>query len=110
MAVPGSVLSGRNRGSHRLLKDGARVVESARDILDDLGWMSADAGAGRGAGAPDSDPLLTRMEPGESYRLDELMVLTGVDAPRLLPRLMELELQGRVASTPTGTFSRTPAT
>ena len=38
MAVPGSVLSGRNSGSHRLLKDGAKVVESADDILDELGW------------------------------------------------------------------------
>jgi DNA processing protein len=33
MAVPGNVLSGRNRGSHSLLKDGAKVVESAVDIL-----------------------------------------------------------------------------
>ena len=35
MAVPGSVLTGRNRGSHGLLKDGAKVVESADDILED---------------------------------------------------------------------------
>ena len=38
MAVPGSVLSGRNRGSHALLKDGAKVVETADDILEELGW------------------------------------------------------------------------
>ena len=41
MAVPGSVLSGRNRGSHALLKDGAKVVETADDILQELGWMAA---------------------------------------------------------------------
>jgi hypothetical protein len=41
MAVPGSVLSGRNRGSHALLKDGAKVVETADDILQELGWSSA---------------------------------------------------------------------
>ena len=41
MAVPGSVLSGRNRGSHSLLKDGAKVVESADDILEELGWPAA---------------------------------------------------------------------
>ncbi|MCA1651791.1 MAG: DNA-processing protein DprA, partial [Acidobacteria bacterium] len=41
MAVPGSVLSGRNRGSHGLLKDGAKVVETADDILEELGWPSA---------------------------------------------------------------------
>ena len=41
MAVPGSVLSGRNRGSHSLLKDGAKVVETADDILEELGWPAA---------------------------------------------------------------------
>ena len=41
MAVPGSVLTGRNRGSHSLLKDGAKVVETADDILDELGWPGA---------------------------------------------------------------------
>lgn len=38
MAVPGSVLGGRYRGSHALLKDGAKLVESADDILEELGW------------------------------------------------------------------------
>jgi len=40
-AVPGSVLGGRNRGAHALLKDGAKVVESADDILEELGWPAA---------------------------------------------------------------------
>ena len=58
MAVPGSVLSGRNRGSHGLLKDGAKVVESADDILEELGWPSPEADGRRGRGASESDPLL----------------------------------------------------
>ena len=37
LAVPGNVLSGRNRGGHALLRDGARIVESADDILEELG-------------------------------------------------------------------------
>ena len=37
LAVPGGILSGRNRGGHALLRDGARIVESADDILDELG-------------------------------------------------------------------------
>ena len=102
MAVPGSVLSGRNRGSHGLLKDGAKVVESADDILEGLGWPSPEADGHRGRGASESDPLLSRMEAGEVYRLDELMALTGVSGPKLLPRLMELELQGKVAARPGG--------
>ena len=42
MAVPGSILGGRNRGSHALLKDGAKVVETADDILEELGWPEAE--------------------------------------------------------------------
>jgi DNA processing protein len=105
MAVPGSVLSGRNRGSHGLLKDGAKVVESADDILDGLGWPAAPVRTGSGAKSLHSDSLLTRMEAGEVYRLDELMELTGMPGPRLLPRLMELELAGLVTNTGTG-FAR----
>jgi DNA processing protein len=106
MAVPGSVLSGRNRGSHSLLKDGAKVVESADDILEELGWLPREADGYRGPGAPETDPLLARMETGELYRLDELMALTGVAGPKLLPRLMELELQGKVTARPGGLFGR----
>jgi DNA processing protein len=78
MAVPGSVLSGRNRGSHSLLKDGAKVVESAVDILDGLGWPIAETPPASPSKLLNSDNLLARMEAGEVYRLDELMELTGV--------------------------------
>ena len=105
MAVPGSVLSGRNRGSHGLLKDGAKVVESADDILDGLGWPAAPLPPAAGSKSFQSDGLLARMEAGEVYRLEELMALTGVSGPRLLPRLMELELAGLVTNTGNG-FAR----
>jgi DNA processing protein len=106
MAVPGSVLSGRNRGSHGLLKDGAKVVESADDILEGLGWAVSPAPEGTSgkslhSAAPKSskeDPLLAHMEPGDVYELDTLVELTGMAGARLLPRLLELELQGLVTA------------
>ena len=112
MAVPGSVLTGRNRGSHGLLKDGAKVVETADDILEELGWPGSAAGAflpapsAATASRTASDPLLAHMEPGEVYRLDELVDATGTAASKLLPRLMELELQGRIAAVGGGRFAR----
>ncbi len=96
MAVPGSVLSGRNRGSHSLLKDGAKVVESADDILDGLGWAVATPTATSPAKSLTKDPLLARMEAGEAYDLETLAEMAGTSGARLLPRLMELELQGLV--------------
>jgi DNA processing protein len=107
MAVPGNVLSGRNRGSHSLLKDGAKVVESADDILDGLGWATSPPPSRAGT-AMASDSLLTRMAVGEVYRLDELMELTGMPGTRLLQRLMELELAELVTNTGAG-FRRRPS-
>ena len=110
MAVPGSVLSGRNRGSHALLKDGAKVVETADDILGDMGWISSTTNRRREPNAlPRSlsgDPLLSRMEVGEVYRLDDLVELTGTSASKLLPRLMELELLGYLEAPGGGRFIR----
>jgi DNA processing protein len=105
MAVPGSVLTGRNRGSHSLLKDGAKVVETADDILEELGWPGAVGGTDTGKQLS-GDPLLAAMEPGEVYRLDELVEKTATLPSKLLPRLMELELQGQVAAVGGGRFAR----
>ncbi|HEY7424100.1 MAG TPA: DNA-processing protein DprA [Gemmataceae bacterium] len=110
MAVPGSVLTGRNRGSHSLLKDGAKVVETADDILEELGWPGARAGI-ESAKQLISDPLLAKMEPGEVYRLDELVEATGMTPSKLLTRLTELELQRQIAAVGGGRFARpAPAT
>lgn len=105
MAVPGNILTGRNRGSHSLLKDGAKVVETADDILDELGWPGAIS-SGKPAKLLSMDPLLARMETGEVYRLEELVDATGISPVKLLPRLMELELQGHVTAAGGGRFAR----
>jgi DNA processing protein len=97
MAVPGSVLTGRNRGSHALLKDGARIVETADDILGELGWPAAEAALAGPRKSLISSPLADRMLPGEYYDLDALVELTGLAGPAILARLTELELAGIVA-------------
>jgi DNA processing protein len=105
MAVPGSILTGRNRGSHSLLKDGAKVVETADDILDELGWPGALAPV-ESSKRLFEDPLLAAIEAGEVYRLEDLVEKTGISPAKLLPRLMELELQGHVAGAAGGRFTR----
>ena len=105
MAVPGNILTGRNRGSHSLLKDGAKVVETADDILEDIGWPAARPADGP-AKLLNADPLLAGMEPGEVYSLDELAESTAMTASKLLPRLMELELKGQVKGAGGGRFMR----
>jgi DNA processing protein len=97
MAGPGSGLTGWTRGSHALLKDGARIVETADDILSELGWPAAGAALAGPRKSLISGPLVDRMLPGECYDLDALVELTGLAGPAILARLTELELAGIVA-------------
>jgi len=106
LAVPGNVLTGRNRGAHALLKDGAKIVESADDILEELGMRVARSGFRVQGSAGTSDPLLDCFVPGEPADLDELAERSGLVPSRLLPRLMELELAGAVARVGGGRFVR----
>jgi DNA processing protein len=97
MAVPGSVLGGRTRGSHALLKDGAKVVETADDILEGLGWPAWDGRTSEDqANNPDCNGLLGKLTPGESYEVDGLGALLGLRGPELLSWITERELRGEM--------------
>jgi DNA processing protein len=105
MAVPGGVLSGRNRGAHALLRDGARVVEDAHDILEELDFTRkprADGEEEANMKAPDR--LLRAMLPGEPYALEALAELAGLDPVPLLARLAQLELAGWIQRAGGGRF------
>ncbi|HEX7487044.1 MAG TPA: DNA-processing protein DprA [Vicinamibacterales bacterium] len=106
MAVPGSILSGRHRGCHALIRDGAAVVESAEDVLAELRTSSLRPAAEVAADATLSDPILARMTPGESYDADSLALETGLVPARLLSRLLELELRGAIRRLDGGRFVR----
>jgi DNA processing protein len=105
LAVPGNILGGRNCGAHKLLRDGAKLVESANDIIEELNF---------GIGQKESkvlkpasqDPVLRCMTEGEPYDLDELADRSGLDRPRLLRRLIELELGGALQRVAGGRFVR----
>jgi DNA processing protein len=111
MAVPGNVLSGRSRGAHALIRDGAKIVECADDIVDELWPQTAVSAASRSEvsarpSAVSVDPVLRRMEVGQLYDVDDLSVLSGLESAKLLSRLIDLELQGRVRRVGGGRFMR----
>jgi len=116
LAVPGNVLGGRNYGAHALLRDGAKLVECADDILEELplGMRFGGRDSGLGIRSLESkepnrasqDPVLRSMDEGETYDLDEIAQRCGIDRVRLLPRLIELELYGALRRVDGGRFVR----
>jgi DNA processing protein len=109
MAVPGGVLSGRNRGAHSLIKAGACMVEHVDDVLEELHYVGAPvlmAARKGGLGRPPQDPVLWAMKVGEPYDVTFLSEHVGVEAVRLLARLSQLELGGWIRRVGGGRFVR----
>jgi DNA processing protein len=111
MVVPGNVLSGRNKGGHALLRDGAKIVESADDIVRELGWSPGGVRAleseiSNCGDTVSGDSLVQEMRPGQPYDVDELRAMSGLEPARLLSRLLDLELRGFVRRAGGGRFLR----
>jgi DNA processing protein len=105
-AIPGSVHSPQSRGCHALIKQGAKLVETAQDVLDELeGLFPTPRPQQDRAGPTGRDPLLDALgyEPAD---LDTLLQRTGLPAGTLNARLLELELEGHVARLPGGLYQR----
>jgi len=120
MAVPGSIHNPLARGCHRLIKDGAALVETVDDVLAALGepgHESATNSASEGGlfakipGGPldsDAEMLLNALGFGPAG-LDRLVERTGLAARSVISKLQLLELEGRVESLAGGQYSRTTA-
>jgi DNA processing protein len=107
LAVPGGVAGGCHRGCHALIQDGARLVETVEDVLEEIGWRSA-RGASRSPSANQQEELglAAHMAPGDPLDLDGLAERTGRTASDLLAELGRLELAGTIARMPGGKFVR----
>ena len=117
LAVPGNVLGGRNYGAHALLRDGAKLVECADDILEELPPALTQLGAGESGAASrrerirkreaaSQDPVLRSMDEGDTTISTRSQSDRDVDRMKLLPRLLELELAGAVRRVEGGRFVR----
>jgi DNA processing protein len=115
-AIPGSIHSTQSRGCHALIKQGAKLVESAQDVLEELestaGWKPNSDEGQDGLACPIEqnfdveDSALLQALGFEPVALDGLQARTGLPTADLLAQLMTLELQGMVARLPGGLFQR----
>lgn len=109
-AIPGSIHSPQSRGCHALIRQGAKLVETVSDVLEEL--QSEDAAASTAANprseAADAMPehRLLRNMGYYPVSLDALCARTGFSAAELQAQLLELELAGSVARLPGGLFQR----
>ena len=113
--MPGSIHAPQSKGCHALLKQGAKLVETAQDIIEELrgplfGQRSepstrAVQPPGTSAPVPPADPLLEALG-HDPVTMDALISRTGWPAQDLSARLMTLELDGQVARLPGGLYQR----
>lgn len=109
-AIPGSIHAPQSKGCHALIRQGAKLVESAQDVLEDLRLSTAPAHPvheSAGAHAPHPDQALLDALGYDPTGLDALQARTGLDTPTLQARLLELELDGRLRRLPGGLFQQT---
>ena len=110
-AIPGSIHSPLSKGCHSLIKSGAKLVESADDILSELTQLHRPAitpphEASVSARATNAVPVLLEQMGFDPIDIDSLCARAGLSAHQVSAELMRLELQGRVASLPGGLYQR----
>jgi DNA processing protein len=119
LAVPGSIHSPVSRGCHELIRQGAQLVESAAEVLTELGWRLQMSDEKQRLTNPKGIPVgARRLDKGgemlldalgfEPASIDDLIDRTGQQAQDIAVRLMLLELEGLVETLPGGQYSRVP--
>ncbi|HVF64500.1 MAG TPA: DNA-processing protein DprA [Casimicrobiaceae bacterium] len=108
-AIPGSIHSPFSKGCHKLIREGAKLVETAQDVLDELAIpgvaLSIDNGVARERGAT-AYPAIIAALGGDPCDVDTLIARTQLSAASLSAALVELELDGHVAALPGGRWQK----
>ena len=117
-AIPGSIHSIQSRGCHALIRQGAKLVETAQDVLEELQLegIGGSAKAGKVQVDPAEADLRSNAEEAllevmgyDPVTLDVLQARSGLPTPDLQAQLMTLELDGVIARLPGGLFQRVGA-
>ncbi|MFQ5993498.1 MAG: DNA-processing protein DprA [Acidiferrobacterales bacterium] len=112
-AIPGSIHSPHSRGCHALIRQGAKLVETAQDVVEELGALvpvaRAQAQESIGPDTKITDPRVSELLQYIGYdpvTVDTLVERSGLTADYISSMLLEMELQGIIKSCPGGTYIR----
>jgi DNA processing protein len=101
-AIPGSIHSPLSKGCHALIKQGAKLVESAQDVLDEIGV----AGVRKEQSPPAPESQLLAHMGFDPCDIDTLIARSGLTAEAVSAMLLQLELEGKVGSLSGGLYQR----
>ncbi len=110
-AVPGSIQSFKSTGTHTLIKQGAKLVENARDVIEEFPRFFGPSPENRPSAGPppalagDEKTIFDALGAYPTH-IDELVRQTGIDVGRLSSLLMQMELTGLVSQAPGKMFTR----
>ena len=107
-AVPGNINAGSSRGTNRLIKQGAKLVESVEDILEELPPLSGRSGKGTPKPAFDLSPVeaaLYTLLAEAPLQIDDIIVRSSLTVGDVSATLLRLELKGAVIQLPGKFFS-----
>ncbi len=102
-AIPGSIHSPLTKGCHALIKQGAKLVESAQDVLEELGLAAPVAEPP--AQLPEAQGLLAHLG-HDPCDLETLQQRSGTETAAIIAALTALELDGHIESLPGGRWQR----
>jgi len=105
-AIPGSIHSPQSKGCHALIRQGAKLVESAQDVLEELRVPDPFAQVPLTLDIPPPEAGLLTLLGHEPVGLDALQARSGLDTAQLQAELLDLELEGQVERLPGGLFQR----
>ena len=113
-AIPGSIHAPQSKGCHALLKQGAKLVEAAQDILEELGSLVAtpahssnmNVSDSSGPDEPAPDAALLDHLGFDAVDIDTLVARCGLTVAELSAMLLALELDGRISILPGGLYQR----
>jgi DNA processing protein len=109
-AIPGSIHSPLARGCHRLIREGAKLVETAQDILEELGALAPLAPPAARAPPAELAPNMSRLLENLGYdpvSVDTLVERSGLTPDAVSSMLLHMELAGLIKACPGGKYLRT---
>lgn len=116
-AIPGSIHNPLARGCHQLIREGAKLIETAQEVVDELAPLLGELRASIATAPVAVAATETRMEDADYLRLraalghdpvgmDALVRRTGLTVPVLSSMLLRMQLEGEIHGNPGGTWSR----